>query len=100
MRKLWMTSMFITALLTLLTGCSKSPMEALQSNSLYNGYDEPYWANQRIQKTPLWQEAKSYCLKNSAKPNCATVYAQIFFDGSTTVPKYGSSGSHLEVPNF
>ena len=85
----------------LLTGCAqKTPLQKLQSDSAYPDLTEQFWAHQRVTKQPLWKEAKAYCLQNTNKINCVPVNRQMFFDGSTTVPKYGSSGHYLTVPNF
>lgn len=87
--------------LLLLAGCSKSPLEILQSNKQYNNLNEAFWSNERINNTQLWAKAKIYCQQNSAKQNCAPVIDQILLSSeSTTVPKYGSSGHYLTVPNF
>ncbi len=85
----------------LLTGCAqKTPMQILQSDTAYPDLTEQFWAHQRVTKQPLWKEAKAYCLQNMNKVNCVPVMRQMPFDDSTTVPKYGSSGHYLTVPNF
>ena len=100
MRKL-ILSVFCVSIL--ISGCGKNPIEKLQSDTAYNDLTERFWANERLDKTPLWKQAKTYCSEGNNyrdKINCVPVVRQIPFDGSTEVPKYGSSGHYLTVPNF
>jgi hypothetical protein len=85
----------------LLSGCApKTPMEKLQDEVVYSDLTQAFWAQERQAQTPLWKEAKVYCQQNARKPNCPIVLNQIFFEGSTNVPKYGTSGSSIHVPDF
>jgi hypothetical protein len=55
-----------------------------------------FWAKQHKKKTPLWNEAVTYCQAHEEKPNCHSVMlVLIITNGATDIPKYGSSGHAL-----
>jgi hypothetical protein len=94
-------AMILTACALVLVGCEKTPMQKLQANKLYDDMNRAFWAKQHTNKTPLWKEGVAYCRKNEEKPNCWGVM-QVFMitNGQTEMPKYGTSGNYLEVPEF
>ena len=84
---------------TLLTACSKTPMEKLQSDTPYPDLNEKFWITQfnDREKNPLWREALGYCMENGYKPNCAPV-GKVFMCGGDCLrkaPPIGHSGESV-----
>ncbi len=82
----------------LLTACSQSPMEQLQSDVRADNLTSAYWATQKDDDPVLWQEATNYCKVHSAKVNCAPLtLSNMISNGSTKMMAYGQSGDVINV---
>ncbi|MDX2165041.1 MAG: hypothetical protein SFW07_06470 [Gammaproteobacteria bacterium] len=64
---------FLFLMVMLLASCSKTPMQKLESSTVYSDMSQTFWVKQYDQKTQLWSEAVEYCMNNSDKPNCDAV---------------------------
>lgn len=85
--------------LILLTGCSKSPLEQLKSNSNQAGLNPPFWHEVRVKHPALWKKAVNYCKKYGEKPNCGEVMEiYIIMNGSTTPPPANDTAGRIKLP--
>lgn len=90
---------FILLLPFVLTACSKSPMDALKSNSNQAGLNPPFWHKVRTENPALWKEAVNYCKKHGEKPNCGEVMEiYIIMNGSTTPPPADDTANRIKLP--
>ncbi len=57
----------------LLTGCSKTPLDKVKSHTFYPELNNAFWSKEADKKSPLWQDALTYCGAHTGKPNCGSV---------------------------
>lgn len=96
LKKMMVVSVVMGALLT---GCSQSPMEKLQSDVKDDSMTSAYWATQKDENPALWQEATDYCKSHSGKVNCgALTLSNMISHGSTEMKGYGHSGDVIHIP--
>jgi hypothetical protein len=89
----------LISMVCLLSACSKSPMDKLQSDHIYEELNHQFWMDQFTQRVPLWHEAASYCMNHSEKPNCEPVN-KIFMCGGECNKKIPLMGHSSESVHF
>ena len=86
---------------TTLVGCEKPPLKKLQQGVELTEKDDNYWNQQRKNKTKAWAQVIDYCNDHYENINCdRLLFADMIDRSSKVMPKYGSSGEYLEVPDF
>ena len=70
---IWFSRLLLLLVAIQLVGCSKTPMQKLESSSVYPEMNQSFWVPQYQKKTKLWGEAVQYCMNNGDKPNCDAV---------------------------
>lgn len=79
------------------------PLTSLQSTIASSRWGQTYWAKQAQAQTPLWTDAKTWCLEPDHKdlPNCGHVHLAAFISQPRpAVPEYGSQGGFGKMPTI
>jgi hypothetical protein len=62
-----------------LTACDKSPMQKLESDTVYSDMNTAFWSDQHHADTALWKDAVAYCKAHEKKPNCLPIFNILLF---------------------
>lgn len=88
----------VIAFFLVITACSKTPMQWLESNTRASHLTTVFWTKELEENTPLWQEALHYCEHHLEKVNCGAVNDAMLLQTNNTQLALDGSGHEIWTP--